>query len=121
MLWRKISIISGTIHLIFLFSFPRLIGVQPEPDLEKNNYYFTQFLISNNFVYQKALIRTFHTRFWHQNSLCEFTTLKHKNPVLNVVLKISVIQKKTESKKILSPRLHEVKVNEKEIRENNYF
>ena len=44
------------------------------------------------FVYQKALIQTFHTSFSLKNNLCEFTIRKHKfnrwfcteKPVLNV-------------------------------------
>ena len=30
-----------------------------------------------HFVYQKALIRTFHTSFLLHNNLCEFTALEH--------------------------------------------
>ena len=47
------------------------------------------------FVYQKALIRTFHTIFWLQNNLFEFTAREHKfkgwfcsqKPVWNIHLK----------------------------------
>ena len=32
----------------------------------------------NGFVYQKALIRTFHTSFVTKNNVCEFTAQEHK-------------------------------------------
>ena len=32
------------------------------------------------FVYQKALIRTFHSRFLTTHNLCKLTALKHKIP-----------------------------------------
>ena len=34
--------------------------------------------IQTKIVYQKALIRTFHTTFWLHNNICEFTVQEHQ-------------------------------------------
>ena len=54
-----------------------LTGIQ---GLHCSGQFFSINFIKNiSFVYQKALIRTFHTSFWLQNNLCvEFLTQEHK-------------------------------------------
>ena len=44
-------------------------------------YKFTIYILNSQrkmFVYQKSLLRIFHTGFWLQNNLCEFTAAGHK-------------------------------------------
>ena len=68
----------------------------------------------NGFVYQKALIRTFHTSFVTKNNVCEFTAQEHKFKRLfctqkRLFYRFLIYKTKSESKKKYYQRFHSAK------------
>ena len=60
--------VKRTINLVIIYTIVRFL----------DNTKISKQISNLFFLYQKTLIRTFHTSFRLQNNLCEFTTREHK-------------------------------------------